>query len=110
MKNFQQDGKRISWTNGTGSDVSSGDMVLVGNRVGVATADIANTATGIVALEGVFSSIPKLTTDVVAQGVDIYWDDTNLRLTLTSAANTLAGFAWAAAGNGVLIVTIKINV
>lgn len=109
MKNYQQEGTRITWINGTSADVSSGDMVKVGNRVGVCSSDIADGASGVVALEGVYSAIPKLTTDVVAQGVDIYWDDTNKRLTLTSSANTLAGMAWAAAGNGITIVTLKIN-
>ena len=109
MKNFQQDGKKINWVNGTSADVSAGDMVKVGDRVGVCSNDITDGATGVVTLIGVFKSIPKLSTDVVAMGVDLYWDDTNKRLTLTSTSNTLAGMAYIAAGNGVTTVTIKIN-
>jgi len=109
LKNFQQDGTRKKWTNGTGADVTSGTMVKVGNRVGVCAVDIANGASGTVVLVGVFSGITKLTADVVTEGVDLYWDDTNKRLTLTSTSNTLAGFAWAAADGSTAIVTIKIN-
>lgn len=109
MKNFQEDGNVINWTNGTGAAVTAGTMVKVGSRVGVCAVDIANGATGAVALSGVFNSIPKLSTDVVAVGAVLYWDDTNKRLTLTATSNTLAGFAYAAAGNGVTTVTVCIN-
>jgi predicted RecA/RadA family phage recombinase len=88
--------------------ITSGRGVLVGLRVGVALTDIANGAVGTVAMKGVFN-MPKLTTDVVAQGVLLYWDNTNKRLTVTSAGNTLAGYATAAAGNGVTTVNIALN-
>ena len=91
-----------------GSAISSGQVLLVGVRVGVALADIANGATGAVAMEGVFT-IAKLSTDVVAQGAALYWDNTNSRLTTTASGNTLAGYAFKAAGNGVTTVDISIN-
>lgn len=109
MKNYQQDGNAINWTNDTGAAVTAGTMVKIGSRVGVCAVDIANSASGAVALSGVFNSIPKITTDVVTVGADLYWDNTNKRLTLTATANTLAGFAYAAAGNGVTTVTVCIN-
>jgi predicted RecA/RadA family phage recombinase len=86
----------------------AGAMTLIGARVGVAVNDVAATTVGVFAIEGVYT-IPKLSTDVVAQGALLYWDNTNLRLTTTSAGNTLAGSAFAAAGNGDTTVQIKIN-
>lgn len=88
--------------------ITTGQVVLIGVRVGVALAAIASGATGAVRMLGIFT-IAKLSTDVVAVGVALYWDDTNKRLTTTSAGNTLAGFATAAAGNGVTTVEISIN-
>ena len=91
-----------------GSAISSGQVLLIGARVGVALAAIANGATGAVRMQGIFT-IAKLTTDVVTQGALLYWDNTNNRMTLTSAGNTLAGYATKAAGNGVTTVEINLN-
>lgn len=106
MKNFIQEGDRLQYT--AGADITSGSGVLVGVRLGVAATDIANGAVGILAMCGVFE-LPKLSTDVVAQGALLYWDNTNKRLTVTATSNTLAGYAFAAAGNGVATVNIHIN-
>lgn len=87
---------------------TSGQPVLIGVRLGVCLADIANGATGPVAVSGVYT-VTKLSTDVVAQGAALYWDNTNSRLTTTASGNTLAGYAFAAAGNGATSVNIKLN-
>lgn len=91
-----------------GSAISSGQVVLMGMRIGVALAAIASGASGAVRVKGIFT-IAKLSTDVVTQGALLYWDNTNFRLTLTSAGNTLAGYATKAAGNGVTTVEINLN-
>lgn len=103
---FVQPGDVIDYT--AGANIASGDVVLMTVRVGVALAAIANGATGPVQVTGVFT-IAKLSTDVVAQGAALYWDNTNKRMTLTSAGNTLAGYATSASGNGVTTVNVKIN-
>lgn len=105
-KNYIQEGDVMDHI--AAANLVSGQMILVGKRVGVVVADISTGQTGAVAMEGVFSA-PKLSTDVVAQGDLLYWDDTNKRLTITATANTLAGYAFAAAGNGVAAVNININ-
>ena len=107
-KNYVQEGDVIDYANASGSTITSGTTVLIGARLGVALADIANGATGSVQVEGVFT-IAKLGTDNVAAGALLYWDNTNKRLTATASGNTLAGFAVAAAGSGVASVNIKIN-
>ena len=107
-KNYVQEGDVIDYVNASGSTITSGTAVLIGARLGVALADIANGATGSVQVEGVFT-VPKLGTDVVAAGALLYWDNTNKRLTTTASGNTLSGFAVGAAGSGVTAVNIKIN-
>ncbi len=103
---YVQPGEVIDHT--PGADVVSGQILLIGARIAVALTAIAAGATGPVQVSGVFS-VAKLSTDVVAQGALLYWDNTNSRLTTTASDNTLAGFAAAAAGNGVTVVNIKLN-
>lgn len=103
---FIQPGDVLDYT--AGANIVSGQVVLMGVRIGVALAAIANGAVGPVAVTGVFK-IAKLTTDAPAQGALLYWDNANNRLTTTSAGNTLAGYAAAPAINGDTTVNIKIN-
>lgn len=103
---FVQPGDVLDYTPGTA--VVSGKMVVAGVRVGIALAAIAANATGPLAVRGVFT-YAKLSTDVIAQGALVYYDAGNDRLTLTSAGNTLAGYAAAAAGNGVTTVNVSLN-
>jgi predicted RecA/RadA family phage recombinase len=106
MKNYIQDGMRMNYT--PSSAVTSGQAVLVGSKIGVAVADIAANATGALAMDGVFE-LPKVTTDVVAQGDALYWDNTAKKLTKTATNNTYAGYAVEAAGNGTTTVKVRIN-
>jgi predicted RecA/RadA family phage recombinase len=109
VKNYIQDGDRLTYTNASGATITSGSGVLVGTKLGVASIDIADAAKGALAVEGVFN-LPKLSTDVVAQGAALYWDNTNKRLTTTASGNTYAGFAHAAAGNGATTVDLNLNI
>lgn len=88
--------------------VVNGQVVKTGVRIGVALTDIAVGATGSVRMRGVFT-IAKLSSDVVGQGDALYWDATNSRLTTIASGNTLAGYAFKAAGNGVTTVDISLN-
>lgn len=97
-----------TWTHTPASAVANNAIVLMGATVGVALAAIAASTPGPVAVKGVYT-LPKLSTDVVAQGALLYWDNTNTRLTTTASGNTLAGRAAAAAGNGVSTVDIDLN-
>lgn len=103
---FVQPGEVIDYTAGT--NIASGQVVLMGARIGVALKAIANGETGPMQVTGVFN-IAKLSTDNMAQGALLYWDNTNSRLTTTASGNTLAGFAAAAAAATTTSVNIKIN-
>lgn len=111
MKTAYSQGLTIDHTPAAQRLAGAGTLIgVVGNgMIGVAINDVAASTEGVFAIQGVHT-LPKLTTDVVTQGALLYWDNTNLRLTLTSAGNTLAGRAFAAAGNGVTTVACKINV
>lgn len=108
MNNYKQSGEVLDFT--ATAALSSGDLVLVGTKVGVATVDLAIGEEGSVRVWGV-CDVPKLSTDVVTQGAALYFDEGNSWLTLddNAGANTLAGYAFAAAGNGVTTVLVKLN-
>lgn len=106
MKNYIQDGKTISFT--PTAAVASGEAVLLGMLLVVAIGAIAANTAGEGVTEGVFE-LPKKSTEVVALGVDLYWDDTEKELTTTATDNTKVGKAWAAAASNTETVWVKIN-
>ena len=71
--NFIAEGNSVAWTNGTGSAVSSGDVVEMSHTIGIAITDIADGATGTVAIEGVFN-VPKVSAAVFSAGEKLIWD------------------------------------
>lgn len=103
---YIQPGDVLDYT--PGAAVVSGQVVLFGTKVGVALAAIAAASTGPLQVAGVFE-LNKLSTDVVAVGAALYWDNTNSRLTVTASGNTYAGYAVAAAASGATAVRIKLN-
>ncbi len=117
-KNYQQPGEIIPWTNGTGAAVASGQMVKIGNILGVALGAIANGAVGNVAIEGVFSGIPKVSAAVFAKGEKLIWDvsaNTNTGAFDDSLATPASGdvtggaIAWEAGTNGQTACTVKLT-
>lgn len=109
--NFIQDGDTITWTNGTGSAVVSGQVVAIGNILAVALVDIANGASGSVKTRGVFS-VPKVSAAVIAAGESLTWDvsaakfDDNAATPATGDITGAPAYAVEAAGNGV--TTLKV--
>jgi predicted RecA/RadA family phage recombinase len=107
--NYVQKGDVIQWTNG-GSAVEAGAVVKVGQILGVALVDIAGSATGSVAIRGVFT-VPKVSGAVIAQGESLTWDvsanagagafDDNAAVPATGDVTGAPAVAMEAAGNGV---------
>jgi predicted RecA/RadA family phage recombinase len=94
MKKQVRDGEILHYSN-SGSAIASGDVVVIGNRVGVAIVDIAATSgSGAVQMEGVFL-LPKTTSQAWTQGAQLFWDGS--LLTTVGTANTPAGYADVAA-------------
>ncbi len=106
MKNYVQDGKTISFT--PTAAVASGEAVLLATLLVVAIGAIAADSEGTGVTEGVFE-LPKKSTDVLAVGAAVYWDDTANEITSLATGNTLAGKVWAAAANPSTSVWVKIN-
>lgn len=98
MKNFIQEGDRITWTN-SGSAVASGDPVIINGRAFVACVDIANGETGSLATEGVFE-FPKETGKSFALVDDVFWDAVAGKCTSDKDATAAAAVAGTNTGNG----------
>lgn len=111
--NYVSDGNVIQWTNGTGSAVSSGDVVATGHTLGVALVDIANGASGSVAVEGVFTA-PKVSAAVFVQGEKLIWDASagafdDSAATPASGDITGGAVAWIAGANAETTCTVKLT-
>lgn len=107
-------GDTWTWTNNTGSDVASGQVVVIGQVLGVAQGKIAIGATGEVAVDEFVAECPKVSAAVIAQGETLTWDvsaaafDDNAATPATGDV-TKNVVAAAAAGNGETTVRVKFN-
>lgn len=106
-QNHVQTGAVLQYTNGSGSAITSGSPVVMGELVGVALGDIADGETGSVALEEVWE-LPKEAEDI-GQGVKVYLTATGT-ITTTATDNDYAGKAFDAAASGDATVDVKLNV
>ncbi len=109
--NYVNEGKTLLYTN-SGSAISSGDVVVAGTTLAVALVDIANGASGTVAIEGVFT-LPKVSAAVIAQGEEVIWDasetafEDNAHTPATGDVSN-AAIATVAAGSGTTTVKVKL--
>lgn len=106
MKNFIQAGDVVSVT--APAAVTSGSLVKVGALFGIAVTDAAPGAAVELVIEGVYT-LPKVTTDAIAIGDKVYWDDTAKLVTKTATNNVLIGVSLSAATNPSASVNVRLN-
>ncbi len=97
MKNYVSRGDNVAVT--APAALGSGDGVLVGSLFGIASGDAAAGDRVVIATAGVYT-LPKVGSQAWAEGVKVYWDDTNKRCTTAATGNTLIGAAVAAVAGG----------
>lgn len=107
-QNHVQSGKVLQYTNASGSTITAETPVVVGTLVGVVLDDIANTATGSVAIEDVWE-LTKATGVAISQGASVYLTATNT-VTTTATDNDYIGKAFLAAATGDATVQVKLNI
>jgi predicted RecA/RadA family phage recombinase len=103
---FVQQGDGIDFV--AGADVNRGDVVVQGDLVGIATADVANGATGTITVEGVFDVVKDSSISISA-GAKVYWDAVNSQAVTTATGNKLIGKAVEAAGSGATLVRVRLS-
>lgn len=69
--NYVQKGGVIDYT--AGATISAGDVLVVGEQIGIALVDMVSGDVGSVAIEGVFT-VAKVSAAVIAQGESVIWD------------------------------------
>ena len=108
MKNYVQKGENITVT--ATAAATSGQGVLVGNLFGIAAGDAAIGESLDLVTEGVFN-MAKVSTDELAVGDLIYWDDTNTLATSDDdeGANEVIGLAVTTAANPSGTVNVKLG-
>lgn len=87
--------------------VKGGDVVTIGDLVGVAISDGNGVHLKAVALKGSFM-LPK-DTSTFTQGAKVYWIAGDKKCTTSSAGNTLIGLAFAAAGTAATEVEVALT-
>src|SRR5690606_26913440 len=88
--------------------VTSGDGALIGNIFGVAAGDAAEGAEVDLVTIGVFT-LPKVSTDAIAVGAVVYWDDDAKLITTTATDNTKIGVSVATAVNPSGTTDVRLN-
>ena len=107
--NYVQDGRVIQFT--AGATITSGQVVRIGQILGVALDDVANGAVGQAQTHGVFD-VPKVSAAVIAAGESLVWDasaaafDDNAATPATGDVSGAAAVAFEAAGNGVTTIAV----
>lgn len=110
MKNYIACGDVLAYTVPAATTITSGQPVLVGDRLGVASNDGVTDDVISVEIEGVFEIAKRThaTTAAITQGSKVYWDATNSRIDNTdnSGANKHVGYAYAAAASTAALVQV----
>lgn len=88
------------------ADVSSGDLVEVGDLFGIASTDALSGADVVLATGGVYT-LPKTSAQAWTVGAKIYW--TGTAATTTASGNTLVGVAMAVAANPSSTGIVRLN-
>lgn len=114
--NFSSPGKVIQYT--ASADIASGQVIAIGEILGVALVDIPNGGTGAVAIEGIFRC-PKVSAAVIGQGESLVWDvsandgagafDDNQAVPATGDISGPPAVAAESAGNGVTTLLVKLT-
>ncbi len=103
---FAHEGDFIDYT--PGGAIASGDVVVQGDLVAVATRPIAANELGALATRGAFD-FAKNTNVAYTVGTILYWDDTNNVVTTTSAGNKQIGKVVRAAGTTDPTVRVRLS-
>ena len=88
--NFIEKGEVLNYT-AANKPIASGDVVIIGNIVGIAKTDIAVGETGAMHITGVYS-LPKAA-EAITQGMKVYWNTANGNVTLNKTDSVLIGIA-----------------
>lgn len=108
MINRIQDPEAINWTNTTGVAISSGAVVPLTDRIGIASRDIAIAATESLRMDGVFE-VAKNVAEAFTPGQQVYWDPVADNLDSDPTDNIPAGYITEVAAQAATVARVSIN-
>ena len=82
-----------------GSDVAGGEVIVLGNIVGIAASAILSGVKGSLQITGRAEFIAKSADDLTL-GLKVYWDASANNVTLTASGNTNLGLVTIVSGGG----------
>lgn len=91
---YWQKGEVLDYLNRTEKKIENGDVVVLGNRIGVAGDDILPGAIGAIHVTGVFK-MKKADAGEIAAGTEVYFTEDGITTTdsIEEGANVKAGYA-----------------
>ncbi len=101
-------GGTMPYTNGTGVDIDSGDVVAFAAMIGVALGDIPNGSTGELAISEVWI-LPKNEALAITQGDRLYWDVGDGNINKTALGNIPCGIAYTHELAATATVQVRLN-
>ncbi len=104
---YIQKGDVIDYYN-AGSALSAGDVVVIGNHIGVCATDIGATETGAMYISGVFK-MAAVTGASFAIGDVLYWDNSAKNLTKTASSHKVAGMCASVKETAGAVALVKLN-
>jgi predicted RecA/RadA family phage recombinase len=107
--NFIKQGDEFDYPNTTETGIASGQVVVIGDIVGVALTDILPGNTGTVLCAGV-ALVPKNTGEVWTQGQKIYYDPVNFWFTSVAGSLNFAGWAYVPALSADVLAEVKLKI
>ena len=102
---YWQRGETLDYT--AEDAVANGQVVSLGNRIGVAGNDIAEGATGALHVTGVYI-MDKKASEKITMGAPVYYDTAEDEITATEKGNIPAGYAAATAEASDATVLVKL--
>lgn len=107
MKNYIEAGDTLTVPAPSGG-VVSGDIVIIGTLIGIATTTAAVGVNVAVKISGVFE-LAKVSAQAWTIGAPIYWDGTAKLATTVSSANTAIGYATEVAANPSAVGRVRLG-
>ncbi len=107
---FIHDGNAIDHTPAPGSDLTAGDVVVIGDLIGIAKLDIPAGTLGALAVTGVFD-VPKATgaATAITGGAKVYWHTGIQQANTTSSGGKYLGKTVADAGDDDATVRVRLE-
>lgn len=102
---YWQKGEALDYRNNTDKKIENGEVVVLGNRIGVAGDDILPGENGVVHVSGVFG-FDKTDTTEISIGTEVYLTEEGIT---ASEGSTKAGYAAADSSESDTKVYVKIN-